>query len=128
MINNKTILLSTVFIVFVSISLPTEATDNPFRKASAITKKYLPQAFKAMWQSEYLVWRAQLFNSACSQKQLGVSNAINSSFPLFNQYIIDQAIMNESFQTTMTSYYYKTLISCIISLLVKFMPLHTKDV
>ena len=95
MINNKTILLSTVFIVFVSISLPTEATDNPFRKASAITKKYLPQAFKAMWQSEYLVWRAQLFNSACSQKQLGVSNAISSGFPLFNQYIIDQAIMNE---------------------------------
>ena len=95
MIKNKLIQFGTALVATVVISVSAQVNDNPFRNSLEITQKYLPKALKSMWQREYLVWRAQLFNSACSEKKLGVSGVINSSFGLFNQYIIDQAIMNK---------------------------------
>ena len=95
MIKNKLIYFSVVLVASVTLNVSAQVTDNPFRNSLEITKKYLPKALKSMWQSEYLVWRAQLFNSACSEQSLGASSVINSSFGLFNQFIIDQAIMNK---------------------------------
>ena len=95
MIKNKLIQLGTASVASVAISVSAQVNDNPFRHSLEITQKYLPKALKSMWQSEHLVWRAQLFNSACNEQALGVSSVINASFGLFNQYIIDQAIMNK---------------------------------
>ena len=95
MIKNKLIQLGTALVASVAISVSAQVNDNPFRHTLEITQKYLPKALKSMWQSEHLVWRAQLFNSACNEQALGVSSVINASFGLFNQYIIDQAIMNK---------------------------------
>ena len=89
------IYFSVVLVATVTLNVSAQVTDNPFRNSLEITEKYLPKALKSMWQSEYLVWRAQLFNSACSEQSLGVSSVINSSFGLFNQFIIDQVIMNK---------------------------------
>ena len=94
MIKNKLIYFSVVLVATVTLNVSAQVTANPFRNSLEITEKYLPKALKSMWQSEYLVWRAQLFNSACSEQSLGVLSVINSSFGLFNQFIIDQAIMN----------------------------------
>ncbi|MBA6389782.1 hypothetical protein H4J38_03200 [Colwellia sp. BRX10-3] len=96
MLTKKIIHYGAVLIALFTLNVLAEPADNPYRKSLDITKKYLPEAIAAMWQSEYLVWRAQLFNSACSQNQQAVKNTINSSFPLFNQYIIDQAIINKT--------------------------------
>ncbi len=68
--------------------------SNPFKHSLTITKKYMPKAFAAMWQSEHLLWRAQLFKAACEQNKQSLKYAINAGFPLVNQFITDQAAIN----------------------------------
>jgi hypothetical protein len=94
MINTTTVSFSAIFMVLVSLNVFAGVTDNPFRKSLEITKAYLPKAILTMWQSEHLIWRAQLFNRACGENTQAVNHAINAGFPLVNQIIIDQAIIN----------------------------------
>jgi hypothetical protein len=94
MINKRTVNISAMFMVLMSLNVFAGVTDNPFRKSLEITKAYLPKAILTMWQSEHLIWRAQLFNRACGENTQAVNHAINAGFPLVNQVIIDQAIIN----------------------------------
>lgn len=94
MINKRIVSFSTILMVLVSLNVFAGVTDNPFRKSLEITKAYLPKAILTMWQSEHLIWRAQLFNRACEQNTQAVKHAINAGFVLVNQVIIDQAIIN----------------------------------
>lgn len=77
-----------------SLNALAEISANPFRASVKITAKYIPKAIVTMWQSEHLIWRAQLFNAACGGNTQAVKHAINASFSLVNQVIIDQAIIN----------------------------------
>jgi hypothetical protein len=94
MINKKVVSFSAIFMVLVSLNVFAGVTDNPFRKSREITNIYLPKAILTMWQSEHLIWRAQLFNRACAENTQAVKHAINAGFTLVNQVIIDQAIIN----------------------------------
>ena len=93
MIKKHAISLCALFTTLFTLNVLAEVVTNPFRQSVDLTKKYMPQAMAAMWQSEHLIWRAQLFNAACKQDFRPVNYAINAGFPLVNQYIIDQAIM-----------------------------------
>lgn len=92
LLHKKIISFSAVFIALISLNVFSIGADNPFRKALEITNKHMPKAFLAMWQNDHLIWRAQLFNAACSENTQSIQYAINAGFPLVNQYIIDQAI------------------------------------
>ena len=94
MINKRVVSLSAILMVLVSLNVFARVTDNPFRKSLEITEAYLPKAILTMWQSEHLIWRAQLFNHACEENTQAVTHAINAGFTLVNQVIIDQAIIN----------------------------------
>jgi hypothetical protein len=94
MINKKVFSFSAVLMLLVSLNVFAGVTDNPYRKSHEITKAYLPKAILTMWQSEHLIWRAQLFNRACEENTQAVNHAINAGFSLVNQVIIDQAIIN----------------------------------
>ncbi|MBA6297667.1 hypothetical protein [Colwellia sp. MB02u-9] len=94
MINKRVVSFSVIFMALVSLNVFAGVTDNPFRKSLEITEAYLPKAILTMWQSEHLIWRAQLFNRACEENTQAVKHAINAGFTLVNQVIIDQAIIN----------------------------------
>jgi len=94
MIKPQAILFSVVFMTLFSTNILADVTSNPFKNSLAITKKNLPNALGAMWQSEHLIWRAQLFNAACRQNLQPIKYAVNAGFPLVNQYITDQGVIN----------------------------------
>lgn len=96
MFNKKIISFSAVFMALLSLNTLSAEVDNPFRKALEITNKHMPNALGTMWQSEHLIWRAQLFNAACNQNTQPIQYAINAGFLLVNQYIIDQAITSNA--------------------------------
>ncbi|MGB1262712.1 MAG: hypothetical protein ACPG52_07385 [Cognaticolwellia sp.] len=95
MIKNQLIKLSAVLMMLFSLNVLAVTTDNPFWHSQTLTTKHLPKAFISMWQSEHMIWRAQLFNAACSKNNRSIKYAINVGFPLVNQYIVDQAIIND---------------------------------
>jgi hypothetical protein len=80
MINKNVINFGAVIIALFSLGVLAVAADNPFRKSLDITKNYLPKAFVAMWQSEHLIWRAQLFKAACSQNTQPVNMPLVQAF------------------------------------------------
>ena len=94
MIKKYIISLSVVAIILLPLNVLAKTSANPFRTAVKITTKYMPKAIITMWQSEYMIWRAQLFSTACGGNTQSVKHAINAGFSLVNQAIIDQAIIN----------------------------------
>ena len=83
-----------IFVMLMSNHVMANAVSNPIKNSLAITQKYMPKAFAVMWQSEHLLWRAQLFKSACDKNNQSLKYVFNSAFPLIHQFISDQALIN----------------------------------
>lgn len=97
MIKKQFIGISMIFVMLMSNHVMANAVSNPIKNSLAITEKYMPKAFAAMWQSEHLLWRAQLFKSACDNNNPSLKYALNAGFPLVEQFIYDQALINGDF-------------------------------
>ena len=86
-----------IFVMLMSSHAMANAVSSPIKNSLAITQKYMPKAFAAMWQSEHLLWRAQLFKSACDKNNQSLKYVFNSAFPLIHQFISDQVVINAEF-------------------------------
>lgn len=86
------------------VAKPVESTlENPLRKALELSDKYMPKALINMWQTEHLTWRAQLFGAACGNKLKKYRVVSNASYRLVNDFIIDQAIINDGLSDVKTT-------------------------
>ena len=78
----------------VFISPAVYANQNPFIKAMYLSDKYMRDAVVSMWSTESLSWRAQLFQTACTDDFTAINQEIAASYTLVHDHIFDQAILN----------------------------------